>query len=131
TVAWEAPADDGRGAITGYRIQASTDATSWTTIVDDSGSDATERLVEGVSAGVPVSFRVAAINTAGVSPYSQPSAPVVPTAPAPGGSGGGGAPGQLAGVVTVDPVRLADTREAGVPVAAGGVLRVRVAGRGP
>ena len=38
--------------------------------------------------------------------------------------------GSSAGVVTVDPVRLTDTREAGTPVAAGGVLRVPVAGRG-
>ena len=43
TVTWTAPGDNGGSAVSGYRIQSSTDGTTWTTPVADTGTTPPER----------------------------------------------------------------------------------------
>jgi hypothetical protein len=52
-----ASADDGGQPITGYRVESSTDAVTWTTAVVDTGSTSTSHSVTGLPAGVAVRFR--------------------------------------------------------------------------
>jgi hypothetical protein len=79
TLEWSAPADDGGQPITGYRVESSTDAVTWTTAVVDTASTTTSHTVTGMAAGVAVRFRVEAINIVGASPPSMPTAAVTPT----------------------------------------------------
>ena len=69
-LAWFPPADDGGSTITGYRVRASSGALF--TVPD---SPAT---LGGLPNGVPVSFRVAAINADGQGPFSVSSNIVTP-----------------------------------------------------
>ena len=78
TLVWSAPGDDGGRPIIGYRIESSTDGVSWATVVADTTSTATTHTVVGLTIGVGVRFRVAAINTVGVSPPTLPTAAVTP-----------------------------------------------------
>jgi hypothetical protein len=65
---WPTPADDGGAPVTGYRIEISTDdGTSWSTVVADTGSTGTRYVATGLDNGTPVTFRVGALNAAGVS----------------------------------------------------------------
>jgi hypothetical protein len=77
TVSWVAPADDGGSPITGYDLQYSSNGgTTWT---PDPPTTATSgQPVTGLTNGTPYIFRVRAVNTAGSSEWSQPSAPVTP-----------------------------------------------------
>ena len=121
---WSAPGDDGGRPIIGYRIESSTDGVSWATVVADTTSTATTHTVVGLTIGVGVRFRVAAINTVGVSPPTLPTAAVTPGTD----------------VVSLTPARLLDTRSpdstvdgagAGAGVAgAGSITEVQVTGRG-
>lgn len=86
---WAAPADDGGTPVTGYRIETSTDGSTWTVVVADTGSTATTATVSGLTNGVPTSFRVSATNAVGTgapsapdttTPRRVPSAPRSPTA---------------------------------------------------
>lgn len=84
TLGWSAPADTGGTAVTGYRVEISTDGSSWTTAIADTGSTLTGARVSGLANGVAVTFRVSALNAVGAG---VPSATVtatprtVPTAP--------------------------------------------------
>lgn len=75
SLTWTAPSDDGGAAITAYEIEESIDGAPWTylgrTDTAETGIDITE-----VDPGASYRYRVAAVNSAGVSDYSQPSAPV-------------------------------------------------------
>ena len=71
-LSWEAPADDGGSAITGYRIEVSPDAGSnWGDLVEDTGNDDTSYIHEGLSAGETRHYRVSAINVEGTSDASD------------------------------------------------------------
>jgi hypothetical protein len=72
-VSFVPPASDGGAAITSYKVTASTGQTATGT-----GSPI---LVTGLTAGVAVTFTVAATNSAGTGPASAPSSPVTPSAP--------------------------------------------------
>ena len=72
-VSWSAPENDGGSAITGYRLQVSTDGVSpWSTLVQNT-TDTSYTHTTGLSAGDTRYYRVYAINGIGTS---QPSAVV-------------------------------------------------------
>ena len=62
-LAWQAPADDGGGAVTGYRIESSADGSDpWAEVVADTGSDATDYRHRGLMPEETRHYRVYAIN---------------------------------------------------------------------
>ena len=68
---WNAPSNDGGSAITGYRIDHSTDdGGNWQTLVADTASAARRYDHASLSAGSRNCYRVAAINTHGEGPLS-------------------------------------------------------------
>ena len=83
---WDAPLDDGGAPVTGYRIEQSSDGTTWTTVTADTGTTARTATVTPLVNGVPVHFRVSAVNAAGTgmpgaaevaTPRTIPGAPTV------------------------------------------------------
>ena len=125
TVTWTAPAEDGGAAITGYRIEQSTNGgTTWTTAIANTATTATQATITGLTNGVPVEFRVSAINPLGTSTPSTTTGQVTPSAPPTPDT-------EL--LVPVAPFRLADTRPTGVKVGAldgsGEPLRINVLGK--
>lgn len=131
TLGWVAPLDAGGGGqtITGYRIQESVDdGVTWVTVVDNTGTAAVNRVLSPATTSLAARYRVAAINSVGASPYSQPS-PAVVIEP-------------LTDLKAFTPIRLLDTRQSGVTVDAdprfqaiganqgGNEVRVKIAGRG-
>ena len=73
-LAWTAPASDGGRAVTGYRIEVSTDgsAGSWSDLEDDTGTADTSYSHTGLAVGDTRHYRVSAINAAGTSGPSDP-----------------------------------------------------------
>ena len=71
-LSWDAPADDGGSAITGYRIEVSDDGStgSWSDLVADTGNAATSYTHTGLSPGDTRHYRVSAINANGTSEAS-------------------------------------------------------------
>jgi alpha-tubulin suppressor-like RCC1 family protein len=140
-LSWVSPGDNGGAPVTGYRVEMSTDnALNWATAVADTGSTAATRTIDGLATGQPVTFRVAAINNHGVGARSIPSAPLTPTtSPVPTTSPPGAFPAG-SGYVSLDPVRLLDTRpdggtidglfHPGTKLAGGQEIRLQVGGRG-
>jgi titin len=84
-VSWTAPASTGGAAISGYRVQVSTDAgVTWTTAIANTSSAGTTATVGGLTNGVTYQVRVAAITVNGVGADSTPGSGVprgVPSAP--------------------------------------------------
>ena len=68
---WTAPSNDGGAAITGYRIEVSTDGSSWSDLVSDTDSTSTSYSHTGLTAGGTRHYRVAAINSAGAGEPSN------------------------------------------------------------
>ena len=82
-LSWTAPSNDGGSAITGYRIEVSTDASNWSNLVADTGSAATTYSHTGLTAGSTRYYRVSAINSAGTGPASGVANAATGVAPAP------------------------------------------------
>src|SRR5205807_1200662 len=85
-LSWTAPTDNGGSAITGYKIERSTNGgTTWTTIVSNSGSTATTYSDTGLTPGTTYTYRVSSVNSAGTSPpantASATTLAVAPSAP--------------------------------------------------
>ena len=69
---WEAPADGGESAITGYRIEVSDNgSTGWSDLEDDTGNTDTSYTHSGLAAGSTRHYRVSAINAVGTSEPSE------------------------------------------------------------
>src|SRR3989441_687098 len=85
SLGWTAPADNGGSAITGYKIDRSTDGgLTWSTIVSNSGSTATTYSDTGLTRATTYTYRVSAINSAGTGfPSDTKSATTLSIAPSP------------------------------------------------
>ena len=71
-LSWSAPADNGGSAITGYKIERSTNAGStWSTIVANTASTSTAFSDMGLAANTSYTYRVSAINSVGTSSPSN------------------------------------------------------------
>ena len=70
-LAWTAPSDDGGADITGYRIEASTDGSSWSDLEANTRSTSTSYSHTGLLAGSTRYYRVSAINSVGTGPASD------------------------------------------------------------
>lgn len=80
TVTWTPPTSDGGAAITAYSVERSTDGgATWAAAAGSPvAAPATTLALSGLTNGVPITFRVAAANAAGIGSFSAPSVPVVP-----------------------------------------------------
>jgi titin len=97
SLTWTAPASDGGSAVTDYTIQYSSDGgTSWSDFSDETSS-VTSATVTGLVNTTAYVFRVAAVNAAGTSAFSESSSSITPTGPphAPTGLSGTAGNGQV------------------------------------
>ncbi len=69
SLSWTAPSDTGGTPITDYKVEYSTDGTTWTTF-NDGISTATSTIVTGLTNGQSYSFRVSAISATSTSASS-------------------------------------------------------------
>ena len=97
---WTAPGGNGGAAISGYRIEVSTDGgTMWSDAVADTGSTITTYPHTGLTAGTTYHYRVSAINAMGAGTTSALARVMTPESNTGGGGtggtgGGGGGPRQ-------------------------------------
>ena len=70
-LSWNRPSNDGGAAITGYRIEISANGSTWSDLVADTGSTATNYSHTGLTAGTTRHYRVSAINSDGTGPASN------------------------------------------------------------
>ena len=70
-LSWSAPSSNGGADITGYRIEVSTDGSSWTDLVANTGDTTTNYTHTGLTADSTRHYRVSAINSAGTGPASD------------------------------------------------------------
>ena len=71
-LSWTAPSSNGGSAITGYKIEGSTNGgATWSAIVSNSGSTGTTYSNTGLAANTTYSYRVSAINSVGTGAPSN------------------------------------------------------------
>ena len=71
-LSWTAPSDNGGEAISGYRVEVSSDGgTTWSDLAADTGSTTTTYAHTGLSAGTARHYRVSAINSVGTGAASD------------------------------------------------------------
>ena len=70
-LSWTAPGYAGASAITGYKIEVSTDGSTWTDLAANTASTTTSYDHTGLSANDVRHYRVSAINTQGTGPASD------------------------------------------------------------
>ncbi|MDH3958742.1 MAG: fibronectin type III domain-containing protein [Actinomycetota bacterium] len=79
TVTWNPPADDGGSPIDGYQVEHSADdGVTWSPTVQEVGAGTTSTVITGLENGTAYVFRVAALSSAGVGGWSEPSEAVTP-----------------------------------------------------
>lgn len=83
-LSWNAPADDGGERLTGYRIEVSRDRGSTWRLLVSTSSPSTTYTHQNLEPATTYHYRVAAINRAGVGPFSAPAGAITdPAAPGP------------------------------------------------
>ena len=82
-LSWTAPSDNGGATITGYKIEVSTNGSSWSDLVANTNSTSTSYTHSGLAAGSARHYRVSAINSAGTGPASNVDNATTGAAPAP------------------------------------------------
>ena len=82
-LSWTAPSDDGGAAITGYKVEVSSDGSSWSDLDSDTDSTSTTYSHTDLTVGVQRHYRVSAINSAGTGPASNVAVATTGAAPAP------------------------------------------------
>ena len=71
-LSWTAPANNGGSAITGYKIERSTDSgTTWSTVQSNTASTSTTYSDTGLTASTTYMYRISAINSVGTSSPSN------------------------------------------------------------
>jgi hypothetical protein len=83
-LSWTAPSNNGGSAITGYRIERSTDGSTFSVLVANTGSTSTSYSNTGLTSGQIYYYRVYAINSGGtgsVSNTANATATTIPQAP--------------------------------------------------
>ena len=70
-LSWTAPSDDGGASITGYKIEASTNGSTWSDLVADTGSTTASYSHTSLMASSTRHYRVSAINSAGTGTASN------------------------------------------------------------
>ena len=70
-LSWTAPSDDGGADITGYKIEVSTNGSSWSDLEGNTLSASTSYSHSGLTAGSTRHYRVSAINSVGTGPASN------------------------------------------------------------
>ena len=83
-LSWTAPTDDGGADITGYKIEVSTNGSSWSDLEADTRSTGTSYSHTGLSASSTHHYRVSAINSAGTGPASDTDSATTDAATKPG-----------------------------------------------
>lgn len=78
-LSWTAPASDGGSAITGYRVDVSTDGGAHWATIGTTGDASTTAHSSGVMNNVSYLVRIAAVNAVGTGPESAASAPFIPS----------------------------------------------------
>jgi YVTN family beta-propeller protein len=77
-LSWNAPSSDEGSPITGYRIQSSTDGSTWSTIVKNTGSTDTTYSDTGLEPNTTHYYRVFALNSVGSSYRSNVASATTP-----------------------------------------------------
>src|SRR5437867_4102497 len=81
SLSWTAPTDNGGSAITGYKIEKSTDGgTTWSTLVANTGNTAATYSDTGLTHTTTYTYRVSAINSIGTSSASSVASATTPIA---------------------------------------------------
>ena len=80
-LSWTAPANNGGSAITGYKIERSTDGITFTTIQSNTASTTTTYSDTGLVASTTYTYRVSAINAVGTSSPSNTASATTGSAP--------------------------------------------------
>ena len=70
-LSWTAPSDDGGASIEGYKIEVSTNGSTWSDLEANSGDATTTYSHTGLTAGSTRHYRVSAINSVGTGPASN------------------------------------------------------------
>ena len=84
-LSWTAPSDNGGAAITGYKIEVSTNAgTSWTDLVANTGGTGATHTHSNLAAGTTRHYRVSAINSVGTGNPSNVANATTSAVTAPG-----------------------------------------------
>ena len=81
-LSWRVPASDGGAAITGYRVEVSTDDSSWSNLAANTDSTTASYSHTGLTAGSTRYYRVSAINSAGTGPASNVATATTDSVPA-------------------------------------------------
>jgi predicted phage tail protein len=71
SLSWSAPSSNGGSAITGYKIEYKIGSGSYTTLVSNTASTTTTYFQSGLTTGTAYSYKVSAINSAGIGAASN------------------------------------------------------------